>query len=62
MATLPPDSLYPSLTADLIRRQPDLDIAEDLADTPRANLLSENVRFFVLSWAGGFVFFLTLFG
>jgi len=64
MATVLPDSLYPPLTADLIRRANDVEttIAMRRPPFPRRSELAENAKLFTITWAGGFVFFLTFLG
>lgn len=64
MATAPPDSLYPPLTAKLIRRERDIDaiVALRRPPFPRRGELAENARLFTITWAGGFVFFMTFLG
>lgn len=63
MATAPTDSLYPPLTARLIRRtirRPG--IAAVRPPFPRSGEAAANARFFTMSLAGSFVFFLTWIG
>lgn len=64
MATVLPDSLYPPLTADLIRRANDVEsiVALPRPPFPRRSELAENAKLFTITWAGGFVFFLTFLG
>jgi hypothetical protein len=64
MATVPPDSLYPPLTADLIRRARDDDTVVTLRRPPfrRRSEFVENAKLFTMTWAGGFIFFLTFLG
>lgn len=63
MATAPTDSLYPPLTAALIRRaarrEPLAAVRPPLRETGR---LAEDARFFTMSLAGSFVFFVTWLG
>ena len=65
MATAPtdslPESLYASLTADMIRRPTDAEFAATVRRMPqlRRPIFGENVRLFAATWAGGFVFFFT---
>jgi hypothetical protein len=64
MATVPPDSLYAPLTADLIRRPQDVETVITLRRQPfpgRSEFV-ENAKLFTMTWAGGFVFFLTFLG
>ena len=53
-----PESLYASLTADMIRRPSDAEFAATLPHLRRP-FFGENVRLFAATWAGGFVFFFT---
>ncbi|MEO1170313.1 MAG: hypothetical protein AAFW97_16535 [Pseudomonadota bacterium] len=64
MATAPTDSHYAPLTADLIRRERDFDstIMLHRPPFPRRSELAENAKLFTMTWAGGFVFFLTFIG
>lgn len=63
MATLPTDSLYPPLTAKLIKRGlVDDIIAHGPPPMPKRSELAENAKLFTMTWAGGFVFFLTFLG
>jgi hypothetical protein len=64
MATVPSESLYPPLTADLIRRvvNGEMDIAPRRPPFPRRSELAENAKLFTMTWGGGFVFFLTFLG
>ena len=64
MATAAPDSLYAPLTADLIRRDVEFETAITLRRPafPRRSELAENAKLFTITWAGGFVFFLTFIG
>lgn len=55
------DSLYPPLTADLIRRAVE-PIAAIAPPFPRKSEFAENARLFAITWAGGFVFFMTFLG
>lgn len=64
MATAPTESRYAPLTADLIRRECDFDdvILLRRPPFPRRSELAENAKLFTMTWAGGFVFFLTFIG
>ncbi|QLC24660.1 hypothetical protein HFP57_06185 [Parasphingopyxis algicola] len=64
MATAPSDSPYAPLTVDLIRRERDIDTIITLRRPPfpRRGELAENARLFTVTWAGGFVFFMTFLG
>ncbi len=63
MATAPSDSLYPPLTAALIKRDLPADwFGIRRPPMPRRSQLAENARLFTITWAGGFVFFLTFLG
>lgn len=64
MATAPDsESLYPPLTAALIKRAwPAKDGAPAPAREARRSELADNLRLFGITWAGGFVFFLTFLG
>ncbi len=54
------DSLYSPLTGSLVQRG-GVRIAKRRPIFPRAGL-SEDAKFFTISWAGGFVFFITFLG
>ena len=64
MASVPTESLYPPLTADLIKR--DLvwaDNDNDYAPRPRRRKpMAENTKLFIATYFGGVVFFLTFLG
>jgi hypothetical protein len=64
MATASTESLYPPLTAALIRRGTDADepIALRKPVFPRRSELAQDARFFSITWAGAFVFFITFLG
>lgn len=64
MATVPPDSLYPPLTANLIRRARDDETVDPLRKPAfvRRSEFAEDAKLFMITWAGGFVFFLTFLG
>lgn len=64
MATAPPDSLYPPLTADLIHRARDIETAVTLRKPAfvRRSEFAEDAKLFAITWAGGFVFFLMFLG
>lgn len=64
MATVPPESRYAPLTADLIRRACETETAVTLRRPPfpRRSEFAENAKLFTMTWAGGFVFFLTFLG
>lgn len=64
MATALPDSLYAPLTADLVRRASDFEGVVALRRPPfsRRSEFAENAKLFTITWAGGFVFFLTFLG
>ncbi len=54
------DSLYPPLTSELVRRG-GVRIVNRQPLFPWARV-SEDAKFFSISWAGGFVFFITFLG
>ena len=60
MASAPPESLCPPLTAALIRREA---VGEEWIarrpPMPSDSQLAANAKLFTMTWAGGFVFFLT---
>lgn len=64
MADASSDSYYPPLTADLIRRDrcDDSAVALRRPPFPRRSELAEDAKLFTITWAGGFVFFLTFIG
>lgn len=63
MATVPTDSLYAPLTSDLIKRECiDEAIAFGPPPMPTRGQLAANAKLFTMTWAGGFVFFLTFLG
>lgn len=64
MAAFPPDSRYASLTADLIRRPGDAEAVVTVRRPPfpRKSEFAENAKLFTMTWAGGFVFFMTFLG
>ncbi|MBC7985470.1 MAG: hypothetical protein H7X93_02180 [Sphingomonadaceae bacterium] len=54
---------YPPLTAALIKRQSVFRAPpERPIRLPMRSEIAENMRLFTITWAGGFVFFLTLIG
>lgn len=62
MASAPTESLYPPLTAALIRREIDEQVSARRPPMPSRSQLAENAKLFTITWAGGFVFFLTFIG
>ncbi|MEM8694970.1 MAG: hypothetical protein AAGE05_02990 [Pseudomonadota bacterium] len=64
MASAPPDSQYAPLTADIIRRANDFETVVTLRRPPfpRRSELAENAKLFTVTWAGGFIFFMTFLG
>lgn len=56
----PTDSLYPPLTAALIKRSEEpVAVAPPF---PRKSEFAQNAKLFAVTWAGGFVFFMTFLG
>jgi hypothetical protein len=64
MAIASTESLYPPLTADLIKREWLVgdSIGVRRPPFPRRSELAENARLFTITWVGGFVFFMTFLG
>lgn len=64
MAQPSTEPLYPPLTARLVRRSVFAGFAEPAAriERQRKRRAGNELRFFALSWAGGFVFFLSFIG
>ena len=63
MATAPTESLYPPLTADLIKREffGENDNVE-IAKPKRRKPMAENTKLFIATYFGGFVFFVSFLG
>ena len=64
MAIISSDSAYAPLTADLIRRDGagECAVIARRPPFPKRSELAENAKLFTITWAGGFVFFLTFIG